>query len=57
MERTGLGPGIKLGRLKDWLFRIQIESGYTDLSQMETALCTIPWASGDPKEWPRPSWP
>ena len=57
MERTGLEPGIKLGRLKDWLFRIQIERGYTDLSQMETALCTIPWASGDPKEWPRPSWP
>ncbi len=57
MERTGLEPGIKLGRLKDWLFRIQIERGYTDLSQMETALCTIPWANGDPKEWPRPSWP
>ena len=57
MERTGLEPGIKLGRLKDWLFRIQIERGYTDLSQMEPALCTIPWASGDPKEWPRPSWP
>ena len=57
MERTSLEPGIKLGRLKDWLFRIQIERGYTDLSQMETALCTIPWANGDPKEWPRPSWP
>ena len=57
MERTGLEPGIKLGRLKDWLFRIQIERGYTDLSQMETALCTIQWANGDPKEWPRPSWP
>ena len=57
MERTSLEPGIKLGRLKDWLFRIQIERGYNDLSQMETALCTIPWANGDPKEWPRPSWP
>ena len=57
MERTGLEPGIKLGRLKDWLFRIQIERGYTDLSQIETALCTIPWANGDPKQWPRPSWP
>lgn len=57
MERTGLKPGIKLGRLKDWLFRIQIERGYSDLSQMETALCTIPWANGDPKDWPRPKWP
>ena len=57
MERTGLEPGIKLGRLKDWLFRIQIERGYNDLSQMETALCTVPWANGDPKDWPRPKWP
>lgn len=57
MERTGLKPGIKLGRLKDWLFRIQIERGYRELSQMETTLCTIPWQSGKPEEWPRPIWP
>ena len=25
MQRTGLPPGITLGKLKDWLFRIQIE--------------------------------
>ena len=56
MQRTGLKPGIKLGRLKDWLFRIQIERGYRELSQMETALCTIPWQSGKPEEWPRPKW-
>ena len=57
MQRTGLSPGIKLGRLKDWLFRIQIERGYESLDQMETALCTIPWQNGDPKLWPRPNWP
>ena len=57
MKRTGLNPGIKLGRLKDWLFRIQIDRGYTKLEQIETALCTIPWQSGDPKDWPRPTWP
>ena len=57
MQRTGLGPGVKLGRLKDWLFRIQIERGYESLDQMETALCTIPWQNGDPKSWPRPNWP
>ena len=56
MQRTGLKPGIKLGRLKDWLFRIQIERGYRELSQMETALCTIPWQNGNPEEWPRPKW-
>ncbi len=57
MERTGLEPGIKLGRLKDWLFRIQIERGYVNLAQMESALCTLPWSNGDPKDWPRPKWP
>ena len=57
MQRTGLGPGVKLGRLKDWLFRIQIERGYESLDQMETALCTIPWQNGDPNSWPRPNWP
>ena len=57
MQRTGLSPGIKLGRLKDWLFRIQIERGYENIEQMETALCTIPWQNGDPKSWPRPNWP
>lgn len=57
MQRTGLSPGIKLGRLKDWLFRIQIERGYESIEQMETALCTIPWQNGDPKSWPRPNWP
>ena len=57
MERTGLNPGIKLGRLKDWLFRIQIERGYSSPSQIETALCTLPWQHGNPEEWPKPKWP
>lgn len=57
MNKTGLRPGVKLGRLKDWLFKIQIERGYNELTQIETALCTIPWQNGNPEEWPRPKWP
>jgi len=57
MEKTGLGPGIRLGRLKEWLFRIQIERGYQDLAQIETALCTISWNHGNPEEWPKARWP
>ena len=57
MERTGLNPGIKLGRLKDWLFRIQIERGYSNPSQIETALCTLQWQHGNPEDWPKPKWP
>ena len=57
MERTNLQPGEKLGKLKDWLFRIQIERGYTEIEQMEAALCSIPWNIGDENEWPKVEWP
>ncbi len=57
MERTNLQPGEKLGKLKDWLFRIQIERGYTEIEQMEAALCSIPWNIGDGNEWPKVEWP
>ena len=57
MSRTGLGPGIRLGRLKQWLHKIQIERNYTKASQLETALCTIPWKFGDVDDWPQPTWP
>ena len=56
MKRTGLSPGIRLGRLKDWLFRLQIERDYQCIDQMETALCTIPWQNGNPDEWPKSKW-
>lgn len=57
MSRTGLSPGIRLGRLKDWLHRVQIERNYTDISQMETALCSIQWQHGEVDNWPKPVWP
>ena len=57
MKRTGLTAGIKLGRLKEWLHRIQIERGLTTKDDIENVLCTIPWQHGDPKEWPCVKWP
>ena len=57
MRKTGLEPGVNLGRLKDWLYRIQIERGFTSITQMETALCTIPWNSEDSSDWPKTQWP
>ena len=57
MAKTGIKPGVKLGRLKDWLYRIQIERAYTSISQVETALCTITWSHGDTSDWPKPQWP
>lgn len=57
MKRSGLTAGIKLGRLKEWLHRIQIERGLSTKDDIENVLCTIPWQHGDPKEWPRVKWP
>ena len=57
MERTNLKPGNRLGRLKEWLHRIQIERNIQNKSEMEQVLCTIPWQHGDPTEWPKVKWP
>ncbi len=57
MQRTGLRPGVKLGKLKDWLYRIQIERGYTSFDEVESILCTLPWDVGDESKWPGLVWP
>ena len=57
MQRTGLRPGVKLGKLKDWLYRIQIERGYSSIDEVESILCTLPWDVGDESNWPGLVWP
>ena len=48
---------MRLGRLKQWLHRIQIEEGLTTLSEMEAALSKLPYEHGDVEMWPRPVFP
>ncbi len=57
MNKTGITPGMRLGHLKEWLHRIQIERSFTKISQVETVLCTLPWQDGDSKGWPKLRWP
>jgi len=57
MKRTGLQPGVKLGKLKDWLYRIQIERGHSSIDEVESILCTLPWDVGVESEWPGLTWP
>jgi hypothetical protein len=57
MNKTGIAPGMRLGHLKEWLHRIQIERSFTELSQVETVLCTLPWQDGDSRVWPKLRWP
>ncbi|MDP6742344.1 MAG: hypothetical protein QF544_04690 [Candidatus Thalassarchaeaceae archaeon] len=56
-EMTGLSKGIKLGRLKEWLHRIQIEEDLPTLVEVEARLKQLEWQDGEPTEWPRFYWP
>ncbi len=53
MRETNLGQGQKLGRLKEWLFRIQIENDLTDVSEITLQLAKIQWQNDDFESWPR----
>lgn len=56
-ETTGLTKGVKLGRLKEWLHRIQVEEDLVNLEEVQNRLNQLPWQEGNPTEWPRFRWP
>ena len=43
MQRTGLEKGKRLGRLKEWLWKLQIERGCETLEEMGAILDEIDW--------------
>ena len=53
MQRTGLEKGKRLGRLKEWLWKLQIERGCETLEEMGAILDEIDWREGDVDAWPR----
>ena len=57
MQRTGLPSGRRLGRLKGWVHRLQIERGLSTTVEVETILNTLPFVHGDPETWPQPNFP
>ena len=56
MEKTGLEKGEKLGRLKQWLHRLQIERDLVELEEIHDVLVTISWKFGDHSNWPKATW-
>jgi len=56
-EITGIKPSRKLGLLKDWLFRIQIEENINQENKMIEILHDIDWNDSDFESWPKLSWP
>ena len=53
MKATNIKQGQKLGRLKEWLYRIQIENNLTDVSEINLHLAKIQWQNDDFESWPR----
>jgi hypothetical protein len=56
-EETLLEPGVRLGRLKDFLHRMQIERGLSNSSEILGLISEIDWENGDPLSWPKMVWP
>ncbi len=57
MARTGTVEGMRLGRLKQWLHRIQVEEHLTRPEQLEAVLSRLPFEHGSPDDWPRLRFP
>jgi len=57
MQVTGLEAGIRLGRLKGWLHRRQIEENLSEVDEVISMLDTLDWESEDPESWPALAWP
>lgn len=49
MSATGLKPGGRLGRLKEWLWRLQIERDLSSAEEVRELLDNeLPWREGEP---------
>ena len=56
-EITGLEGGKRLGRLKDWLHRIQVERDLSSEEEVVGLLAEFDWKNSDFEEWRGLSWP
>ena len=56
-EITGLEGGKRLGRLKDWLHRIQVERDLASEEEVIELLTELDWKNSDFEEWQGLSWP
>ena len=57
MQRTGLGKGRALGRLKAWLHRLQIERDLANEGEVEAVLCSLHWTEENHLDWPQLQFP
>ena len=56
MAATGLKPGRELGRLKDWLWRVQVERDLGSVEEVRGVLEGLEWRGTDCSQWPGMEW-
>ena len=56
-EATGLEPGPRMGRLKGFLHRIQVERDLNDKNDVLALLEEIDWRDSEHENWPALGWP
>lgn len=57
MQRTNLGKGIALGKLKSWLHRLQVERDLETKEDIEELLCSLHWNEENYHDWPSLQFP
>ena len=57
MQRTNLGKGIALGKLKSWLHRLQVERDLETMEDIEKLLCSLHWNEENYHDWPSLQFP
>ena len=57
MQRSGIQEGLRLGRLKNWLHRLQIEQDLVRVEDMERLLSQLPFEHGECEDWPQLEFP
>lgn len=53
MAITNIKQGEKLGRLKEWMYRLQIENDWSTITEVERCLASIHWQNDDFESWPK----
>ena len=56
-EITGVGPGQRLGKLKSYLHRLQVEKDLANTEEVLLELDAIDWSGEDHLCWPELAWP
>ena len=56
-RETGLPPGPRLGMLKGWLYRRQVEDDLTTFDEVIGLLDNFNWENSEPTDWGKMEWP